>query len=69
MDLQEYIQLVKRTESIPTIIGFGEDEVRFIHAAMGLNTEAIEFQYGCDIINSREELGDIAWYSAILLDV
>lgn len=69
MDLQEYIQLVKRTESIPSIIGFGEDEVRFIHAAMGLNTEAIEFQYGCDIINSREELGDIAWYSAILLDV
>ncbi|UVN14232.1 hypothetical protein FBPa48_0023 [Pseudomonas phage vB_PaeP_FBPa48] len=69
MNYQEYIQLVKRTESIPSIIGFGEDEVRFIHAAMGLNTEAIEYQFGSSIDNSLEELGDIAWYSAILLDV
>lgn len=51
---------------------------RLIHAQMGMQTEVAEFTdalkkslfYGkpLDIINLKEELGDLMWYMAIAMD-
>ena len=55
------------------------DFIRLLHAGMGLCTESGEFMdmlkrhlfYGkpLDYVNAREELGDMAWYTALAVDV
>ena len=55
------------------------DFIRLLHAGMGLCTESGEFMdmlkrhlfYGkpLDYVNAREELGDMAWYTALAIDV
>ncbi len=66
-----------RTES--TIFNVKPGTDRLLHAALGMQTEAAEFSdqlkkhvfYGqpLDTINLKEELGDMMWYMAIVMDV
>ena len=65
------------TESLPET-ELTEEQKRLIHAGLGLCTEAAELAdaikkhifYGKDLdrVNLIEEIGDILWYSAIVLD-
>ena len=74
MTPQEYIQLAIRTESTVD----AQINRRLDHAADGLCTESGEVKdimkrskfYGknIDIVNFKEELGDILWYVAIACD-
>jgi len=75
MLVQDYVELALRTETVE------RDSVidRLDHAAMGLVTEAGELvdalkkhkRYGreFDLLNFCEELGDVAWYTALAVDV
>lgn len=82
MDSKKFIELALRTESndFPKIRErFTDRNIRLLHAAMGLCTEAAEFLdamkkqlfYGkeLDEINLLEEIGDQNWYQAIAADV
>lgn len=80
--MDQFIEDATRTESkdFPAITNrfSTQRDVRLLHAAMGLSTESAELLdafkkhlfYGkhLDIINFREELGDILWYVALALD-
>jgi NTP pyrophosphatase (non-canonical NTP hydrolase) len=69
-----YIEQALRTESI-TCVTLDTGKSRLLHAAMGIDTEGGEFTdslkkhifYGVelDLVNLREEIGDIFWYLAI----
>jgi len=75
--MTNFVEDAKRTESIQFNIN-SKDDQRLIHAAFGLCTEAGEFAdavkkyvfYGSklDIVNLKEEMGDIFWYLAIAAD-
>lgn len=70
MDMREYIQQSKRT-----LVDQGKDS-NLLHGAIGISTEAGELldafkkhiYYGkeLDVVNLKEEIGDIMWYIAIL---
>ena len=74
MDSKDFIKDAIKTESNQ----FHNVDPRIIHAVSGLVTEAAEMQdalkksmfYGkeLDIVNLKEESGDILWYLAILFD-
>ena len=74
MRSEDYIKLVKRTES-PT---FGDVNQRLMHGVIGCVTEAGEMMdamkkslfYGrtLDKDNLKEEIGDVFWYLGILCD-
>ena len=74
MRSEDYIKLVKRTES-PT---FGDVNQRIMHGVIGCVTEAGEMMdamkkclfYGrtLDKDNLKEEIGDVFWYLGILCD-
>ena len=74
MTSEDYIKLVKRTES-PT---FGDVNQRIMHGVIGCVTEAGEMMdamkkclfYGrtLDKDNLKEEIGDVFWYLGILCD-
>jgi NTP pyrophosphatase (non-canonical NTP hydrolase) len=82
--MNDFIKLAIRTESTKMPIICNRDafdditDNRLLHAAMGLSTEANEFLdplkkhlfYGkpLDLINLKEELGDMLWYMAIAMD-
>ncbi len=81
MNPQEYIDLAKVTETKdykPVLERIDEKEVRLLHGAMGLASEAGEFlspikahiYYGreLDKTHLKEEIGDVMWYLAILCD-
>jgi len=78
MDPKTYLKGCLRTESPASGIQLFSQEERLLHAAMGLCTEAGEFQdqlkrhffYGTplDFTNVEEELGDLLWYVSIGLD-
>lgn len=82
MDSKQYIADAVRTESRDfATIGSRmqcEENIRLLHSAMGLVTEAGEIQdalkkhlfYGrtLDKVNLEEELGDLFWYMAIMAD-
>lgn len=78
---EEYIDLAIRTEApiTPELVERMTGHARSIHAIFGLITETGELTDGfkraifygkpLDITNVREELGDLFWYVAILMDV
>lgn len=71
MDIKSY-----KKESERTLIDKGHD-LNLLHAAMGISTESGELMdafkrkifYGkdLDVVNVKEEIGDLMWYVAILL--
>ena len=71
----EYQQLAERTEANPVAAAIEIREIRLIHAALGLCSEAGELSdslkktlyYGqdLDVENLKEELGDCLWYIAL----
>jgi len=71
MDINTY-----KVESERTLIDKGHD-LNLLHAAMGISTESGELMdafkrkifYGkeLDVVNVKEEIGDLMWYVAILL--
>lgn len=77
---ETYEQLAKRTEApiTPELLQRLTPEARALHAIMGLTTEVGELTdiwkrrifYGreIDLVNAREEIGDMLWYLAILCD-
>jgi len=78
MTPSEFKSLALATESRPGAIQLSDTQVRLLHGAMGLVTEAGEIMdmlkkhifYGrpLDMTNLLEELGDSNWYQQILLD-
>ncbi len=74
MKNKEFIKKALSTESD----NFNLPNKRVLHAAMGLVTESAELMdalkkstfYGrdLDIVNVKEEAGDILWYLAVLFD-
>lgn len=64
--MQDYVEKAIRTESIPEKI---DVNIRLLHASLGIVTESIELlenKYSKDLVNYKEEIGDICWYIAIL---
>lgn len=71
MNIEEYKAAAERT-----LIDKGH-EMNLLHAALGIGTEAGELLdafkrklfYGkeLDVVNIKEEMGDLMWYMAILL--
>ena len=81
--MNQFIQDSLRTESSEFNLlcddsGKLYNHARLIHAQMGMQTEAAEFTdalkkslfYGkpLDVVNLREELGDLMWYMALAMD-
>jgi NTP pyrophosphatase (non-canonical NTP hydrolase) len=74
MDNKEYIKSVLRSESP----NFGNLNERLLHACLGVANESGELAaaikrslfYGreLDIVNVKEELGDLLWYIALAID-
>lgn len=72
MNFSEYVPQAIRTESLPSI--FFQDHpdahsvriARILHASLGLNTEAAEYQIAKTNKNRKEEVGDIFWYLAVI---
>ena len=77
MNTHDYMEQALMTESLPET-ELTEEQKRLTHAGLGLCTEAAELAdavkkhifYGkpLDKVNLIEEIGDILWYSAIVLD-
>jgi NTP pyrophosphatase (non-canonical NTP hydrolase) len=65
MKFIDYIPLAVRTESPRKFDGFNS---RLVHAALGVLTESVELRKHADVINLKEELGDVCWYVAISMD-
>jgi NTP pyrophosphatase (non-canonical NTP hydrolase) len=82
MNSKDYIKEALRTEVYDTEAISKRlsniDTIRLIHASEGMQTESAEFTdtikkflfYGkpLDIVNLKEELGDLLWYIAIACD-
>ena len=81
--MNEFIKNSIRTESSlfnKLIDSKGKEysQARLLHAQMGMQTEVAEFAdalkkslfYGkpLDVVNLKEELGDLMWYMAIAMD-
>jgi len=81
--MENFIQNSLRTESsefnsLISANGTKYSTARLVHAQMGMQTETAEFTdalkkslfYGqpLDIVNLKEELGDLMWYMAIAMD-
>ena len=79
MKLDDYIRDVLKTESVRTFEEVDLQVLRGLHSVAGLVTEAGELMdafkkhlfYGqpLDLINVVEELGDLCWYMALMIDV
>lgn len=81
--MQDYVQQVLRSETIDYDVVAKRldniENIRLIHATLGLQTEVGEFAdlikrllfYGknLDVVNGKEELGDIQWYCGLAIDV
>lgn len=77
--MDNFIEEALRTESTlnPLSTTYEENTARLLHAAIGLVTESGEFIdalkkflfYGrpLDLVNLKEELGDILWYVAVAM--
>lgn len=77
MDLKEYIDGARRTESSKaplhqSVIDLGLTN-RMLHAIIGISTEMGEIveayeRTNVDFVNVAEEVGDAYWYTAVLFD-
>lgn len=77
--MKDYIEQALLTESNIGSTMLSESNTRLLHAGIGMATESGEFLdalkkhifYGkpLDIVNLKEELGDLFWYMAIACDV
>jgi NTP pyrophosphatase (non-canonical NTP hydrolase) len=80
-DLMNYVEEALRSENkdFQSLIGRVDvRSIRLLHGAMGLDTESGEIMdsmkrhiiYDSDlnVVNIREELGDIMWYVALICD-
>lgn len=86
--LKKYIYYGKKSNQIPIAEGrlpdievptLSEEQLRLLHAGLGMLTEAHEFlkpvlesilhMEPLDFVNLKEELGDSMWYGAIACDV
>ena len=77
MNSKEYLEKALITESLEAFNTDGYE--RLLHAGVGLATETGEFLdtikksvfYGrdLDVVNLKEELGDVLWYVAVAMDV
>ena len=75
---EDYIQQAIQTESPPSEEQLSRVNLRILHALMGLQTETAELTdavkrhifYGTELdkVNLVEEIGDVFWYVAILMD-
>jgi len=81
--MKTFIKDSMRTES-SNFITLMDSEVReysterLVHACFGMQTETAEFTDACkkalfygkdlDVVNLKEELGDLMWYMAIAMD-
>lgn len=75
MNIKKYLEESEKTLS--TGFNIDDKKAKLLHAAIGLSTESGEIldafkksiYYGkeLDVVNIKEELGDIMWYMAILL--
>lgn len=75
--MENFTKACTRTESRAVPLGHEQDS-RLLHAAIGICTEAGEFfdplkkylfySKPYDVVNLREELGDLLWYIAIACD-
>lgn len=78
MNENQYIKDALTTESPISDAQMGRINLRLLHAVMGMQTETAELTdalkkhifYGAplDKVNMLEEIGDVFWYVAILLD-
>lgn len=75
MEFKDYVSLAVRTESSDMKLireRLGSDNViRMLHAALGMTTEIAEFFESLendDVVNKKEELGDMFWYIAVAFD-
>ena len=80
MDAKEYVKLATKTESCDWLSikerTSNVFQLRTLHSAMGICTEAGELMdalkkfifYGkdLDVVNIKEELGDLNWYVALM---
>lgn len=76
MKLNKYLTETKRTTSAPPTIS--ESQANLLHALLGLQSESGEiadcikkhvyYQQELDITNLKEELGDVMWYIALLVN-
>lgn len=78
MDNKEYLALAEVTErKFPDGLTLNQSSAETLHAVMGLVTESGELMdavkkhiiYGAelDMVNIKEELGDLFWYVAMLI--
>lgn len=74
MKFESYVPQAVRTESHPSIT-FHDNLVvndrtiaRLLHAALGLTTEIVEFNFAKTVKNRKEESGDLFWYLAVIQD-
>lgn len=69
VNTKNYIELALRTESrISCSDSVIENKFRMIHACLGLASECAEIEESTTIQNLYEELGDVTWYLAILMN-
>jgi len=79
MDSEVYKRMALRTNTVPDLFKeHGKDVVNLLHGAMGASTEANELLdavkrclfYGKEIdrVNVIEEVGDLLWYTSIILE-
>jgi len=77
MNINEYLNASERTEKKFTSGEFlNNDQMELLHGVMGLVTESGElmdvvkknliYNKDVDLVNVREELGDIMWYWALV---
>lgn len=75
--IQEAVKLDNKNYT-GVVNGIDSKTMRFLHGAIGVSTEAGELldalkkrlMYGkeLDLVNIKEEIGDVLWYCAIMLD-
>jgi NTP pyrophosphatase (non-canonical NTP hydrolase) len=74
MRFKEYVPLALMTESIkePLCDRFTTIDNRLLHAVMGIKTEEDELRRAIklnDVVNIKEEIGDMLWYLAVIADI